>query len=847
MSSIDPFDLPVYRQRARIVAALRDHPVVVVESPTGSGKTTQIPYILHKEGYADRLTIGVTQPRRLAAVSVSQFLARQMGTSIPDVVGYKMRFEDMTGPTTRIKIMTDGILLQEVKADVYLSRYSVIMVDEAHERSLNIDFTLGLLKRVMEHRPEFRVLVSSATINTATFSEYFDGAPVVSIDTPVFPIRVVYTPVAQADDGERRSGPPRWRTEPGGVDPVVTGVCAALEKAESEGIAGDALVFLSGEGTIKDCMAVIGGRRSLEHMVLLPLYAKLSKEEQDRVFQDYPGHRKVILATNIAETSLTIQGVTVVVDSGLAKMNAYDPRTFTASLTEVRVSKASCDQRKGRSGRTQPGVCFRLYTRQDYERRDLFTPEEIFRTDLAEVVLRMAELGIRDFEGFDFLSPPERDSIAGAVETLRTLDALTDERELSETGRLMAAFPILPRLSRIIVEAIRVYPDVLDEVLTAVSFLSTHSVFLLPPGEELEARRAHHRFRDPWGDLVGYLRILERFRQAKSKETFCRASYLDERTLHEIANIKEQLGQIVSEMGIPITGGGNVEDYLCALATGLIQFVCARSGRGTYRSLTAERIQIHPGSVMFREDPEFIVAGEIVRTGRTYARSVSPLTRKLISRVAPALLGSRAARRRGERLPSQTEAPPVLRTSRDFTNHIKIGHEVFEIRVERGKRKTVILPWDKLQSVASSASGMPEAALRGLRGRLQYQGHELLVGTKLATIIAQVPLLPMAAGILEETPPHGPLAMPRDAATLVAWAGRLPRLCRLSGKKLGFLTLTSESDGRYSYRVSKGFRGAVAESLSALEGLADEDAVNLGPEDRRTLDEAYRRLSGLLG
>ena len=844
---MNPFDLPVYRQRDRILTALREHQAVVVSSPTGSGKTTQIPFILHGEGYADRLMVGVTQPRRIAAVSVSQFLARQMGKVIPDTVGYKMRFDDRTDSSTRIKVMTDGILLQEIKADELLSRYSVIMVDEAHERSLNIDFTLGLLKRVLARRPEFRVLVSSATINTAVFSGYFDDCPVVSIDTSVFPVHLSYAPV--------RAGP---RDRPG--DALVSAVYATVERIEREGAEGDVLVFLSGEGMIKDCTAALGGLRSAKQLEILPLYARLPKEDQDRVFLDFPGRRKVILATNIAETSLTIDGVTAVVDSGLAKMNAYDPRTFTSSLTEVPVSKASCDQRKGRAGRTRPGTCYRLYSREDYERRDLFTLEEIFRTDLAEVVLRMAELGIRDFQGFDFISPPDRASIAGAIETLKALDALGPELDLTETGRLMVAFPILPRLSRIIVEAIRRYPDVLEEALTAVAFLSTQSVFLLPPGEELEARRAHHRFRDPGGDLVSCLRIFDRFLAAKSRAEFCRVSYLDERTLLEIANVREQLGQIVSDMGIPLTGGGGAADYLCALSAGLIQFVCVRSGRGSYRSLTAEQIQIHPGSVMFREEPEFIVAGEIVRTGRTYARSVSPLSRALIARIAPELLGPRRTRRKavrgtreGERQGARGGAPV---TSRDFTNRIKIGHELFDVRAESGKKKTVILPWEKLQAIAGAAASLPTASYGNLRGRITFQGYEVLAGAKLSTILAQASRLPMDKGVLTATYPRRPLRLPGDAAHFAEWAPHLAELCPAGkgsgreggrGKKLGFLTLVAESGGFYLLRPSKGFRGAVAESIAALEALADEEESSLSEGARQILDTAYRRLSELLG
>ena len=401
---------------------------------------------------------------------------------------------------------------------------------------------------------------------------------------------------------------------------------------------GDVLIFLQGERNIKECVNALESSSFSQMLKVLPLYGRLSKEEQERVFNETPeGKYKVVVATNIAETSVTIDGITTVIDSGLAKINYYNPRTFTSSLVENPISQASCNQRKGRAGRTQPGTCFRLYSKKDFRERPLFTMEEIYRTDLSEVVLRMAELGISDFEEFDFISSPGIQGIRSAVETLYTLEALDGERHLSRVGEMMVQFPLLPRHSRMIVEGIMRHPDVLEEILIAAAFLSANTPFLLPQGEEMEARRAHHQFADAAGDFVSYLKLFRAFTASKNKKRFCEHHYLDERIVHEIVNIQQQLSQIVSDMGVPISSGGSMEDYLCAVSTGLIQFVCARSGRGVYHSLTAEQIQIHPGSVMFRENPQYIVAGEIVKTSRTFARSVSPLKKEWLARISPLL------------------------------------------------------------------------------------------------------------------------------------------------------------------------------------------------------------------
>ncbi|MGP1445078.1 helicase-related protein [Treponema sp.] len=635
--------LPVYEQKARILESLERHQVIVVESPTGSGKTTQLPVILHEAGYTQTGMIGVTQPRRIAALSVSEFIAHQLKVPLGDTVGYKMRFEDHTSPETKIKIMTDGILLQELKLDPWLSKYSVIMVDEAHERSLNIDFILGLLKRILQERHDFKVIISSATINTDMFSMYFNECPVIKIDAMTYPVTLIFDPPALTASTETLAA------ETALLDKIAVIVGRIL----SEGRPGAILVFLPGERAIKNCIERLSHEPWFRKLYPLPLYGRLSKEEQERVFKSPPfGKKKIVIATNIAETSITINDIAAVIDSGLSKLNFYNPFTYTSSLDEAPVSKASCNQRRGRAGRTQEGVCYRLYTRKDFETRVMYTTEEIYRTDLSEVVMRMAELGIYDFANFDFISPPGKKGIIGAVDTLNMLGALESDNSLSKIGQMMCLFPLSPRQSRMIVEAVLYYPESIEDVLIAAGFLSARSPFLFPDGQELEARKAHAAFRDPLGDFVSFLKVYRQYMQADNQKKFCERFYLDERIMAEIANIKEQLELIVSDMGVPILSGGKPADYLTAVARGMIQFVCAAQGRDVYRSLTTEKISIHPGSCMYKEHQAFIVAGEIVHTSRMYAMSVSPLSKDIVALVAPALLDKKAAqeaRARAER------------------------------------------------------------------------------------------------------------------------------------------------------------------------------------------------------
>lgn len=615
-------ELPVYKHKELILDALRENQAIVVESPTGSGKTTQLPVILLDAGFAQKGMIGVTQPRRIAALSVSEFIARQMGTEFPGIVGYKMRFSDLTDESTKIKIMTDGILLQEMKLDPYLSKYDCIVVDEAHERSLTIDFILGMLKRVLEVRRNFKVIVSSATINAEVFSKYFGGCPIVRIDAETYPVTLIYDPPAEVSGGTAAA------------EALLEKIFVTVRRLIEDKRPGDILIFLPGEKLIKDCIKKLIFSNIGKKLHIIPLYGRLSKEEQERVFKKAPwGKTKVVVSTNIAETSVTIDGITAVIDTGLSKLSFYNPHSFTTSLVEGPISKASANQRRGRAGRTREGNCYRLYTRNNFEDRPFFTQEEIYRTDLSEVVLRMADLGITNFEDFDFISPPERQDLISAEETLNLLGALESDNTLSKIGKMMTEFPLAPRQSRIIVEAVLKYPNVTGETIIAAAFLSTQSPYILPPGEETDARKQHHVFSDAAGDFVSYLKLFAAYKKSPRKSQFCETYFLDERVMAEIENVVEQLELIVSDMGVPILSGGPVDDYLCSIARGFIQFVCVRGGREIYRSLTADKILIHPGSTMFKKDPQFIVAGEIIRTARTYASSVSPLSKSNLKRI----------------------------------------------------------------------------------------------------------------------------------------------------------------------------------------------------------------------
>lgn len=854
--------LPVYQQKQVILDSLEKNQVIVVQSPTGSGKTTQIPVILHEAGYSKNGIIAVTQPRRIAALSVSEFIAKQLKTTYPGLVGYKMRFEDKTDASTKIKIMTDGILLQEMKLDPWLSKYSVIMIDEAHERSLNIDFCLGLLKRILQARPDFKIIVSSATMNAQAFSNYFDSCPVVTIETQTFPVTLVYDPPAVKATTSTETG------EEAILNKIQSTVDRVLWNKEN----GDILIFLPGEKVIKDCVKKLSSAPFHSKIHIVPLYGRLSKEAQEKVFDSAPfGKKKVVISTNIAETSVTIDGITTVIDSGLSKLNFYNPKTFTSSLIESPVSKASCNQRKGRAGRTKEGTCYRLFSRKDFDSREEYTTEEIFRTDLSEVLLRMSELGITDFENFDFISKPELSNILGAIETLKMLKAINEDRTLSAVGKMMVEFPLEPRVSRILVESIMKYPDVLEEVIIAAAFLSTQSPFILPQGQETDARAAHQAFRDIQGDFVSYIKLFRRWQSMENKSRFCENNFLDEKVMIEISNIKEQLEEEVSALGIPVTGGGSMENYLCCIASGMIQFVCIRDGKENYRSLTCDKISIHPGSSMFRTSPLFIVAGEIVRTSRTFAMSVSPLTKSLLAKIDSDLEGSlqKVRSKKGRSLTGNLEFDDIKfkdkkerpgkddglfggkfdKSQKNQENQIFIGGHAFQLQKVKGS-KTAVLPLEKFKNALLNEKNKNLiSTVAALKGKVVLKSGTLLEGEKIELIIKAVKNLNLTP-VSENSWPKSKNLNVSTKNGLEELINSLKYVMRITmakrkTKEYGFITLYSDGRGTFWFKVSRGFSTAFSQTLSSLEALIEEQNENLTASQKNEVNFLYRNLSGL--
>lgn len=625
MSVLRP-DLPVYKCKDRIVQAVRENQVIVLESPTGSGKSTQVPLILYEEGYSKNGMIGMTQPRRIATQSIAEYLQAQVDTE--GLVSWKTRFYDSTElGKTEIKVMTDGILLQELKSDPILSRYSVIIVDEVHERSLNIDFTLGLLKQITQVRKDLKIILSSATINTKVFSDFFDGAPIIYIDSHPYNVDVHYEPVEYSAKGSSK-----------GSDKFFKKVVTLVGQCHKEH-RGDVLVFMSGEADIRECISALDECPFASELDIYPLYGRLGKDEQNRVFnKTTEGHTKVVIATNVAETSITIDGIVYVIDSGICKQNIYSFLNGTSELAVLQTSRASSEQRKGRAGRTREGVCYRLFSEESFNERKEYTEEEILHSDLSEVILRMSDLGIYDMDAFDFISRPDKEYLKDAERTLLSLGAIEKNHHLTSIGSMMVKFPLEPRLARVLIEAILYHPDVIPDVCIGIGFLSAKTPFITPVDEEMEAREAHHDLLDnPKGDFIAWLRLFKMFKACEDKEAFCKVNYLDKPSMDEIDNVRQQLLEMVGEMGIPITYKESKRDYLTCILSGLRQYVLRYTKKG-WKGVGMNGIAIHPSASRMEGAPEFIVCGEIVRTTKMYARSWSPVYVEQIKEIDPNIL-----------------------------------------------------------------------------------------------------------------------------------------------------------------------------------------------------------------
>lgn len=614
-----PEQLPVSQKKDEIAAAIRDHQVVIVAGETGSGKTTQIPKICVELGRGVRGMIGHTQPRRIAARTVAERVADELDTPLGEAVGWKVRFTDQVNPeSTFIKLMTDGILLAEIQTDRELRAYDTIIIDEAHERSLNIDFLLGYLAQLLPKRPDLKVVITSATIDPERFSRHFGDAPIVEVSGRTYPVEVRYRPLLEedGDDADRDQ---------------ITAITDAVEELMGEG-KGDILVFLSGEREIRDTADALE-KKKYRFTEVLPLYARLSHAEQHRVFQQHTG-RRIVLATNVAETSLTVPGIKYVIDPGFARISRYSHRTKVQRLPIEPISQASANQRKGRCGRTSDGICIRLYAEDDFEARPEFTDAEILRTNLASVILQMTAAGLGDIEKFPFIDPPDHRNIRDGVQLLQELGALDPaqkdvRKRLTDTGRKLAQLPVDPRLARMVLEADK--NGCVREVMVIAAALSIQDPRERPSDKQAQADQQHARFKDETSDFLAflnlwrYVREQQKERGSSSFRRMCKQEYLNFLRIREWQDIYTQLRTVAKQMGIHLDEQDAPDDRVhVSLLAGLLSHVGMKDvkegAKNEYLGARNAKFAIFPGSALFKKPPRFVMSAELVETSRLWAR-----------------------------------------------------------------------------------------------------------------------------------------------------------------------------------------------------------------------------------
>jgi ATP-dependent helicase HrpA len=619
-----PEELPVSARRDDIAAAIRDHQVVVVAGETGSGKTTQLPKICLELGRGVRGQIGHTQPRRIAARTVAERIAEELDTPLGAAVGYKVRFTDQVSEQTLIKVMTDGILLAEIQNDRMLRRYDTLIIDEAHERSLNIDFILGYLRELLPRRPDLKVIITSATIETSRFAQHFDDAPVIEVSGRTYPVEVRYRPLDLDQEQDQ-----------------IDGIAAAVDELPA---AGDILVFLSGEREIRDTADALN-RRELRGTEVVPLYGRLSAAEQHKVFQRHTG-RRIVLATNVAETSLTVPGIRYVIDPGTARISRYSHRLKVQRLPIEPISQASANQRKGRCGRVAEGICIRLYAEEDFAQRPAYTEPEILRTNLASVILQMTNLGLGDLAKFPFIDPPDRRNVTDGIKLLEELGAL-DARKLTPVGRQLAQLPVDPRLARMVIEADK--QDCVAEVMVIAAALSIQDPRERPADKQAQADQQHARFTDKESDFFTYLNLWRYLRQMQRElsgnqfRRLCRAEFLNYLRVREWQDIYAQLRQVartlnfsVDEEREAVAPGPAVHT---ALLAGLLSHIGLKDAdKREYLGARGARFAIFPGSALFKKQPRWVMAAELVETSRLWARVNARIEPEWAESLAPHLV-----------------------------------------------------------------------------------------------------------------------------------------------------------------------------------------------------------------
>ncbi|MDD1791570.1 ATP-dependent RNA helicase HrpA [Enterovibrio sp. ZSDZ42] len=630
-----PEQLPVSQKKDDIAEAIANNQVVIVAGETGSGKTTQLPKICMELGLGVSGIIGHTQPRRLAARTVATRIAEELESELGNTVGYKVRFNDQVSEASRVKLMTDGILLAEIQHDRYLNQYDCIIIDEAHERSLNIDFILGYLKQLLPRRPDLKLIITSATIDPERFSNHFRGAPIIEVSGRTYPVEVRYRPLVEDSEDTDRD--------------QLQAIFDAVDELHDEG-PGDILIFMNGEREIRDTADALE-KRNLRGTEILPLYARLSSGEQNRVFQTHSG-RRIVLATNVAETSLTVPGIKYVIDPGTARISRYSYRTKVQRLPIEAISQASANQRKGRCGRVSDGICIRLFSEEDFLSRPEFTDPEIIRTNLASVILQMTAIGLGDIASFPFVQPPDSRNISDGVRLLEELGALKegkthdDKKQLTETGRALAKLPIDPRLARMVLESARM--GALKEVMVIASALSIQDPRERPSDKQQASDEKHRRFSDKESDFLSFVNmwdyILEQ-QKALSGNQFrkqCKKEYLNYLRVREWQDVHFQIRQVVHELGFKINQEpADYQSVHMSLLAGLLSHIGLKDQeKNEYQGARNARFGIFPGSGIFKKQPKWVMVAELVETSKLWGRVaakiqpewVEPLAKHLIKR-----------------------------------------------------------------------------------------------------------------------------------------------------------------------------------------------------------------------
>ena len=620
-----PDTLPIVKAREEIIKAIQIHPVVVVAGDTGSGKTTQLPKMCLEAGRGVHGMIGCTQPRRIAAISIAERVAEELGPEGKSLTGYKIRFQDHTSNSTRIKFMTDGILLAEAQQNRMLRQYDTIIVDEAHERSLNIDFLLGILKRLLSKRADLKVIITSATIDTEKFSKNFNNAPIINVAGRTYPVETRYLP-PEIDGND----------DAGHIDLAVRAV-RDIRRREPP---GDILVFMPTERDIRETTEIIADQlrnqapnesQWPDKTAILPLYGRLSAADQRRVFQKQPGH-KIVIATNVAETSVTVPGIRYVIDSGLARISGYNVRARTTSMPVSRISRASADQRKGRCGRIGPGICIRLYGEEDYQNRQEFTSPEILRSNLAEVILRMTALKLGNPATFPFIDPPSPRAIRDGYAQLHEFGAINNHNKLTERGRIMARLPLDPCISRMIIEARE--NNALREITVIAAALTLQDPRVRPMGKETEADNAHARFINEKSDFLTLLSLWETYHktldQVKSvgkMRKFCKSHYLAYQRMREWRDIHEQIKSILTEENNYSTNSvaASYDAIHQSILSGNLRNIGFRKAKNIYLGAHGKELMIFPGSCQFNKAGQWIMATELIETSKLFARTVATI------------------------------------------------------------------------------------------------------------------------------------------------------------------------------------------------------------------------------